>query len=91
MWEIQENFRDDLHPIGKGSFCLNPDKIITAYQIKYPITWKGLINNIPIVIIQKSDSAKYREDFDLVKFPDNYYFVLNEIIEHIDNCLRKID
>ncbi len=46
---------------------------------------------MPIKILQKTESAKYQEDFDLVGFPDNYYFVLNQIIESIDNYLRAID
>jgi hypothetical protein len=91
MWEIQESFKDELHPIGRGLFCLNPDKMITPYHIKYPILWTGYINNTPIKILQKGVSAKYRDDFDLVEFPDTHYFVINQIIEHIDNYLRIID
>jgi hypothetical protein len=91
MWRIQESFIDVLHPIGKGSFCLNPDKIITSYHIEYPITWAGFINGIDVKIIQTGASAKYRNDFEIIQFPDNYYVILSQIINSIDNYLKIID
>lgn len=91
MWQINKEFSDPTHPRGKQGIYLNADKPMSPYHISYPIIWSGFVGQNTVEIIQKGESAKYKDDFEFVKFPPGLSYLEGDIISYIDNFLRILD
>ena len=91
MWQIEKEFDDYTHPIGKGWLNLNADKPMNPYKISYPIIWSGFISNIKVEIIQKGKSSYSVNDFDFKDFPEKYSFLKGDIVAWINKYLKTLD
>lgn len=91
MWQINSKFEDDFQPLGKSSFYLKTNSNLSPYNIEYPISWTGFINNIEIEIIQISQSAFEVNDFEFITFPEKYSYVKNSIAKSINNYLKTLN
>ncbi|MDM1412536.1 hypothetical protein HX038_17635 [Myroides odoratimimus] len=89
MWQINKRFKDSTELSGNVTIFLNANKPLNPYDISYPITWSGFVNNQPIEIIQPSSSSSFMENYEFVNYPKGYYIYQNRIITLIDELLRK--
>lgn len=89
MWDINQSFTDSTELSGRVSIFLNSDKALNPYNISYPITWTGYINNHPIEIIQPSSSSSFIENYEFSTYPNGYSLYHSRIVSLIDTCLRR--
>jgi hypothetical protein len=75
MWQIEKEFDDYSHPIGKGWVNLKADKPMNPYRITYSITWSGFVSGNNVKIIRKRQSSYSLNDFDFSGFPEKYAFL----------------
>ena len=91
MWQISERFDDDNYYPRKSSINLNADKALNPYTITYPLIWTGYVAGQEVEIIQISNSASSKNDFDFKVFPANYNFIKADIVKHIHTCLNTLN
>jgi hypothetical protein len=91
MWNINEKLKVDSYNTKKINLYLKTENIIDAYNIKYPILWSGLLNNLKVEIIQKEQFSSYMTDYDFLIFPIEYIDLKGDVISIIDKYLRILD
>lgn len=91
MWQINKEFEDFMHPIGKGWVYLNPDQPLNPYTIKYPIIWTGYVGGSKVRIIQQGQLATTLDNFDFIEYPAKYSNLKSDIVRWIDECLKILD
>ena len=89
MWDINQSFKDNTELSGHVTIMLNADKPLNPYNISYPVTWNGFINNEKIVIIQSSSSSSFSENYEFKTFPISFSIYEGRIVKLIDTCLRR--
>lgn len=68
---------------------MNPQEAFTVYNFHPPITWKGTLNNEPVLFKQLSRSSNSIEDFEFEQLPDKFAELKGDIVTSIDNFLKK--
>lgn len=91
MWAINETCEDHFDKRGKGSFVLNPDKIISDNpKAEYPLRWKGNVCGQEIILTQLTYPA-LSDDIVFDQYPEKYSYLKSSITEAINNYLRFTD
>lgn len=91
MWEIEKEFDDYSHPLGKSGVHLNPDQALNPYSIEYPVVWFGFVGGEKVKILQLEAFAGSLDSFDFKEFPEKYDNLKTQIIQWIDDKLRTMD
>ena len=89
MYEIElrfKDFDDRLHWLR-----LNPNQVLSVFDIRYPIIWFGKLDNFEIELKQLNTSSSMVEDYEFLKFPDTLNHCKAIVIREIDNKLNILN
>lgn len=89
-WQIEKSFQDVLQPNETGYVKLNSDKeIYFGKKNQYPITWKGLFNNVKIEFILKNSDSYTINSYDFIDYPINESNLKEKIVKWIDEYINE--
>ena len=88
MYDIIETFEDFSRPMKKSFLFLKADKGLN-FQVSYPITWKGYLNNEEIQIRQVDKHSKIITSFQFDVFPKMYEDKRKTVTVILDKYLKR--
>ncbi len=91
MWEIDETFDYVLGRNGKGHINLNPDKGLTPFDLKPPVTWKGFVNEYKVKLTWKGGSFGDEKNYEKNIFPIEVNDLFSLVIKKIDEYYKYLD
>jgi len=68
---------------------LKANKVISLFEVKYPITWEGFINGEAVTIKQEDRSASSVFDYVFDKLPETFMDYKEDIVKIIDTFLKR--
>lgn len=68
---------------------LKADKVISVFEIRYPITWEGFINGEAVTIKQEDRSASSVFNYVFDRLPEKVMDYKEDIVKVIDTFLKR--